>query len=213
MKPVIAALSAVLSITAFPVTALAQDDPAGAPAARLLDRVYVEGSVGYSESESVNYGCCGFEIESGTNVGAALGYEVRGNWAVELELFYQHLEYGGCTSGCAITDYNSAIQGMSVMANLVYTVPAGWVIDPYVGVGLGMTEVRYDGGTQFSLSSGEAWTEGYQVMLGARHPLTDRVSLFAEYRYTDIFDDVTIENVDFIDINSNSLSLGARVHF
>ncbi len=207
--------TAVAWVAAGLMTAAASADHHEQPAtdAGIASRLYVEALVGYSDSESVSYGCCDFEIETGSNFGATLGYELHGGWALEVETLYAHLEYGGCVTVCAETDFQSSVNGLSIMANLVYEFDTDWFADPYVGVGLGATRIEYDGAQQFPAYSGEEWTEGYQIMIGGIRQVSERMSVFAEYRRNDVFSGVMIKTVDNIDIQSDSFSVGARLDF
>lgn len=167
-------------------------------------RLYIEAYGGLSLSDDLSYGCCDFETDEKYNLGGTLGAHVAPRWSVELDVFHAQLDYVG---------YTSNISSLSVMVNVIHTFNQVGPLHPYVGVGLGATEVNYDGADQFPAFSGEEWTEGYQLMVGGRKQINSELSIFGEYRYNDIFDSVTIKSADNIDIHSHNFSIGLRYDF
>jgi opacity protein-like surface antigen len=167
-------------------------------------RWYVEGYGGVSFAPDLNYGCCVFEMETGYNFGGAMGAHLSPWWDLEIDVFYANVGYEG---------FETSLSGLSVMLDLIYNFNTGWAVDPYLGAGLGVTRVRYDGEDQFPAFTGEEWRFGFQFMGGLMFELSESTGLFAEYRYHDVDGDATIEGVEDIEYRTHNVSAGLRFNF
>lgn len=165
---------------------------------------YVEGYGGAAFAPDLSYGTGEFEMENGYNVGGAIGRHLNENWDVEIDVFYAELGYKG---------FETNINGLSVMFDVIYNFKTGWAIDPYVGGGLGTTRVQYDGENQFPAFTGEEWLVGYQLMGGLIFEVNETLDFFAEYRWHDVTSDAEIENIDDIEYMSHNISAGIRLNF
>ncbi|MFP3942710.1 MAG: outer membrane protein [Alphaproteobacteria bacterium] len=168
------------------------------------EQFYIEGFGGVSFARDLSYGAAKFEMDTGWNAGGALGAHLNEHWDLEVDVFYSELGYEG---------FETSISGLSVMLDLLYNFNTGWVVDPYVGAGFGVTRVRYDGANQFPTFTGQEWAFGYQFMGGLMYEVTPIVDLFAEYRFHDIGGDVEIKGVPNIDYETHNISAGIRLNF
>lgn len=124
----------------------------------------------------------------------------------------------GATVGAVVADGQGDIKSTSAFANLYYDFNRDGMIRPYVGAGLGYSDVqvtyRPSGVGIIDDSEGKlAW----QVKGGASWAITDKIDLFGEavYRATD---DVELQNDLFpgtlnVENKQTVLSIGARYRF
>ena len=127
-------------------------------------------------------GTAGFD--TGQILGAALGYDYQGSpFRAELEFAYRTADADG--SAGLSGDFASttlALNGYYDFAPI-----AGGRLTPYLGAGLAyVTEIDFDvtGGPAAGEYS-DTGVFGYQLMVGAEYPLSDRWSLNGEVRYFD----------------------------
>ena len=113
---------------------------------------------------------------TGYAAGGAFGYDMGNGVRVELNSFYQHSSVGRL--GDVPTDGH--LSSTSLMANATYDLLPNATVTPYVGAGLGFQNV---GGTIGTLS-GRDWKPAYQAEAGLRTDVSNRVSLFGEYRFS-----------------------------
>ncbi|PKP80297.1 MAG: hypothetical protein CVT79_15695 [Alphaproteobacteria bacterium HGW-Alphaproteobacteria-18] len=124
----------------------------------------------------------------------------------------------GATVGAVVADGQGDLKSTSVFANIYYDFNRDGMIRPYVGAGLGYSDVsvtyRPSGVGIIDGSEGKlAW----QIKGGASWAITDKIDLFGEaaYRATD---DVELRNQLFpgtlsIENTQTVLSIGARYRF
>lgn len=124
----------------------------------------------------------------------------------------------GATVGAVVADGQGDISSTSLFANLYYDFNPEGVIKPYIGAGLGYSDVsvtyRPSGVGIIDDSEGKF---GWQIKGGASWALTEQMELFGEaaYRATD---DISLSNDLFpgtLDIENTQtvLSIGARYRF
>jgi OOP family OmpA-OmpF porin len=113
---------------------------------------------------------------TGFAAGGALGYDSGAGVRIELNSLYQHSE-AGRLNGAPVGGHLSST---SLMANATYDLLPDARFTPYVGAGLGFENV---GGTIGALS-GRDWKPAYQAEAGLRTDVTDQVSMFGEYRFS-----------------------------
>ncbi|MFT3973621.1 MAG: porin family protein [Amaricoccus sp.] len=124
----------------------------------------------------------GLDYDSGYVFGIAGGYNVAPNVAIELEFSYRAADADLTTSA---TD--SASGGTTVnayMANAVYTFPpidAAGAVRPFVGVGLGAADFKYDpdGGGRL----GGDFKFAYQAIAGIGYQMNESWTLSGEVRF------------------------------
>jgi OmpA-OmpF porin, OOP family len=115
-------------------------------------------------------------FDTGYAAGAALGYDTGGGARIEIDTNYT-------MSNLAKVDGfkdNGHLDSTGVMVNGQVDLTHHTDLTPYVGVGAGYENIgaRADG------ASGRDWKPAYQAEAGLRDDVTDRVSVFGEYRFT-----------------------------
>lgn len=115
-------------------------------------------------------------FNTGFAAGGAFGYATGDGIRVELDSLYQHVNVDRLNG--VLT--NGHLSSTSLMANATYDLLPDAVFTPYVGAGLGFQNV---GGTVGALS-GRDWKPAYQAEAGLRTDVSDNVSLFGEYRFS-----------------------------
>ena len=113
---------------------------------------------------------------TGVAAGGALGYDTGDGIRIELDSLYQHSDVARL-NGAPATGHLSST---SLMANATYDLTHVGVVTPYVGAGVGMQNV---GGDVNGLT-GRDWKPAYQAEAGLRTDLSDKASLFGEYRFS-----------------------------
>ena len=148
---------------------------------------YLEGFGGVSsladtDLSGIASGSSGFG--TGQVIGAAVGYDYAGSpFRSELEFAYRR----GDADGSAGITGDFASTTFALNGYYDFDAIAGGRLKPYIGAGLAyVTEIDFDvvGGS----SPGEynaSGDFGYQLMLGAEYPVSDRWSVTGELRYFD----------------------------
>jgi len=157
------------------------------------------------------------DIETGFNVGGALGWQLAPELALEADFFYaqSHMD------GPLITA--SHLESFSFMANAIWSFDCGGKWRPYIGAGLGGAQITISDGTFNFIGSTDFTGDStivfaWQGMGGVSIPVADAIELFLEYRYQGASDaDLTITNTVGTQITvtqeyqAHNLSLG--LHF
>lgn len=124
----------------------------------------------------------------------------------------------GASVGQVVADGRGDISNLGVFANVYYDFSGMGAITPYVGAGLGVSnvEVTYRPSDIGIIDDSET-KFAYQIKAGAAYALTEQFDVFAEaaYRATD---DVTFDNQLFpgdlsIENRQTTLSFGARYRY
>ena len=154
---------------------------------------------------------------------ARLGYQFTDHWRVELEAGYRPGDIqsvrggttqaivGLCTPGVVRTTAapvcgspHGKIESWTVMGNVIYDIGPDWVIDPFIGAGVGVNHISLTTDGQFSnvtgVITGPAGTNpaiqnlhidssstefAYQAIAGLAWKATDRLHVDLTYRYLD----------------------------
>lgn len=149
-------------------------------------------------------------IEDSAGLNAAIGFKFS---ALRLEAEIVRL-----SSDIGAFDYSDIIAAgdysrTSFFANVLFEIPFTPLIEPYIGGGIGVTNVSVD---VVDLVSGEGISDSlttsadgdqfsYQLMVGIRFSLLDTVSVYGGYRY------LSIDSLSFSD-NSVSFDAGNGKH-
>ena len=136
---------------------------------------------------------------SGATAGAAalLGYdfseadipmalEFSGNWRA------RHDQNIGYQVGVTQFGVKSNVQTFDFMASLLYDLPLGTRIQPFVGGGVGVAHIMADnefltGGTT-DIGDSNSTNFAWQLQGGVKYPLDDSMKLRVDYRYIDMGD-------------------------
>ena len=141
---------------------------------------YVSGEAGASLPPDLHLSSGGATQQTGFGTGVAaggaVGYDTGNGIRVELDSLYQHTDVARL-NGAPATGHLSST---SLMANATYDLMQAGPVTPYVGAGVGL---QYVGGMVNNLS-GRDWEPAYQAEAGLRTDLSDKASLFGEYRFS-----------------------------
>jgi len=113
--------------------------------------------------------------KTGWTVDAAVGHQVDSHFRVEGQLVY---------SDADAKIGNGRTKVFAGLANGIYDFDTGTMWKPYVGAGLGVGQVKLDGGAIRDNDTGLA----YQLLTGVAYPITDKLSAQVGYRYLGVND-------------------------
>lgn len=151
------------------------------------------------------------EFDTGYAVSAAIGRRFGNAWRGEIELSHQSNDVDthnnvqaagipldnedvgvlisgapqqGATVGAVVADGQGAVDTTFLMANLYYDLAQMGPLTPYIGAGIGagMVNVEY-APSGIGIVDDDDTIFAYQVMAGASYDLSERMALFAQYRY------------------------------
>lgn len=114
--------------------------------------------------------------KTGWTVDLAAGRSLASNVRAEAELLYSQDDQKHSDSG--------RIKVFAGLANGYYDFDTGTKLKPYVGAGLGIGQVKLDGGLVHDDDTGFA----YQLLTGVAYPITDKLSAQVGYRYLGVND-------------------------
>jgi opacity protein-like surface antigen len=145
------------------------------------DGFYVSGNGGISELPNLTLksdtsGNHKEHFDTGYTFGGSFGYDYGNGWRVQLDSQYAHQSLKRVDG----TPANGQISSTSVMLNAQRDLISGSSVTPYVGAGLGMQNV----GGEIGSYQGRAWKPAYQAEAGLRGDISQQVSLFGEYRFS-----------------------------
>lgn len=122
------------------------------------------------------------EFDTGFAVSGAVGYRFAEGFRIEAELGYREHDL----DNIANVAVESKVSALSAMANAYYDIQTDLGFTPYVGAGLGISQVEVDpvSVAGITLTNKEDDTVfAYAAMAGINVPLTDEVALGFEYKY------------------------------
>ena len=163
------------------------------------------------------------EIDSGTGFGITFGRtfgQIRGE--VEYTARMNDVKSHSLNGGEALPGSTGEVKSDAFMVNGYYDIATGGMFIPYIGAGLGMAKVKFDnfGVAPIPDVLNDNKTQfAYQLMAGGDFMVSDKVRLFAEYRYFTTGDvDVTTSSAtgsvsNSISYKTNNVLLGARFMF
>jgi opacity protein-like surface antigen len=185
---------------------------AASSATASTEGAYVSGNGGVSllpnlDLKSNTLGNQQEHFKMGGSFGGAAGYDYGNGWRVEVDSLYTNQSVKRL-NGAPATGH---ISSTSVMLNAQKDLMDGSVVTPYVGAGLGVQDM---GGT-VNAYTGRAWKPAYQAEAGLRSDLSQQMSLFGEYRFsqsesTHMTDGVDVAHQHFSD---HGLMAGLTYHF
>jgi opacity protein-like surface antigen len=169
---------------------------AGVAKADWVDWVAV--GAGGTQSPDLGYGGTEFEMDYGYHGTAMVGWNQSEEISIAADVMFAESEYNG---------FSSSLQSLSVMLDAIYTCDTGSFWHPYIGVGAGAINLRYEGGNMFPAFTGSEWAFGYQGMTGVSFDIDDKHAIFVGYRYQQS-EDVTIKGVSDIEYASHNITIG-----
>ena len=153
---------------------------AGAASAQSQPGFYVTGEGGASFLPNLQLKSAGVtsheHFDTGYAYGGAVGYDMGNGARVELDALHQQSNL----SGIGGTAANGHLQSTSLMVNGQYDLTHNTRFTPYVGVGVGAQNV----GAEIAGAHDADWKPAYQAEAGLRTNISDKVSVFGEYRFS-----------------------------
>ena len=166
------------------------------------ENVYVSVAGEGTFFDDTNVGVAGLsvpmEFDTGFGVSLAGGYEFGNGFRAEAEFAYRLNDVTFPTGG----NIGAELDSFSYMANAYYdfgSKGAGLLI-PYVGAGLGMTDVE-----------GEVFEMSYQAMAGVSTYISDNSEIYGGYRYFTT-PSVSYSGISY-DYDANIVEIGYRTRF
>jgi len=165
---------------------------------------YVKGGLLYNSPDDI-------EVKGANNYTSVLDNSLGFTGAVGYKLSYLRIEgelnfFDSKISGNDLEGINTAgnLEKTSIFANAYFEIPGTPIIEPYIGAGIGITQVDFDFQTNaeapavpelaFSSSYDDSILS-FQLMAGLRFNLIDSVEIYAGYRY------ISTQSLSFTDTN------------
>lgn len=164
---------------------------AGAPASAAFDGLYLGAAAGVAISEDSKFEGPGVDVDAGLGNAPALsgfiGHKYGSNWRTEMELGWRSFD----AETVAGTDASGDLDVTHLMFNGLYDFDVDLApsldtrITPYLGGGIGPALVNVDGISPVNGSSidDRELVLGFQGIAGLNYEISDRMSLFTDYRY------------------------------
>jgi opacity protein-like surface antigen len=153
---------------------------AGAASAQSQPGYYVTGEGGVSFLPNLQLKSAGTtaheNFDTGYAYGGAVGYDMGNGTRVEVDALHQMSNLSGISG----TPANGHLQSTSLMVNGQYDLMQDAKFTPYVGVGIGAQNV----GASINGAHDSNWKPAYQAEAGLRTNISDKVSVFGEYRFS-----------------------------
>ncbi len=151
------------------------------PALASDEGYYVTGTAGVSLNPDLRLksGALGTQKEkfdTGYAAGGAVGYDDGDGKRIELSSLYTRSDLKSVDGIGA----GGSLAATSLMVNGQYDLTQNTTTTPYVGAGVG---VQYIDG-KIGAFSGNDWKPAYQLEAGVRQDMTDKISVFGEYRFS-----------------------------
>jgi opacity protein-like surface antigen len=226
------AIAAAVAIVALSGSAYAADSDQNSTSKPLTlsDGWYASGSAGlafmdtahsHSSSGSV------FDVtgaDPGYDLTAALGKTLGSGFRGEAELGYHRVDLGSATvyrAGALGLNGHGAggdASAVSMMGNGYYDFDTGGPFKPYIGAGIGLADVNFNGvdiGGRRATSDDDL-AFAYQAMAGIGYQLTPTGTIFTGYRYFAVDDPTFGDNVGgslHSEFATHNVELGYRLSF
>lgn len=144
------------------------------------------------------------KLDNGTLAALFGGYKLGNGWRVEGELARRAAGVDSVGGSAGSGDLRTT----SLMANVIYDFDIASPITPYLGLGAGLSQVKFDNATPFGASSinDSDRALALQGIAGASYAVNDQFDVFADYRY------FTSRNVDMRTVAGNSASFDTSNH-
>jgi outer membrane protein OmpA-like peptidoglycan-associated protein len=151
-------------------------------------------------------------VKTGWGALGTVGYGFRGPFRVELEGGYRHNEFDNTSPVPELNEW-------SVMANVLYDISLTDKLALSLGAGAGADHFNFEV-PGFAFDEGD-WSFAYQGIAGLSYELTDRLDVFANYRYFRVNQpDVSgpssgpaTRTFEFDDPVKHTATIGLRYHF
>jgi opacity protein-like surface antigen len=162
------------------------------------------------------------DLKAGWLAGGAVGFRVN---QIRFEVAARHSlsEAEKVTLGATPIPTSGDLTVTAGLANVYYDFDLGWPIEPFIGAGIGVANVKLEAkasGNTFQIDDDQneiAWN----ATTGVSIAIADSLVLFLRYRYLAIFDETSLDarfpgtsNGDFeMDFSANDFGMGLRYTF
>jgi outer membrane protein OmpA-like peptidoglycan-associated protein len=145
--------------------------------------------------------------------GLAAGYQF-GPFRAELNGDYSQNDIKSLRVGNLSAPVSGHTANISFMVNGLYDINLGWPVVPYIGAGVGATDLRFENVGAGGLTSGstDRWGFAVQPIVGVSYSVTPQISIAGEYRYLYGVDEVQVGSTKFTNREHHFL-LSATWHF
>ena len=129
------------------------------------------------------------KFKTGYRFGLTGGYMINDNFAVEVETGFSGTSVSSVGGVSLDSGEEISIYQIPVLVNVIWRIPTGMKLKPYVGLGAGMaTSILHTQGTTITgvgtLTGTDSTVVGaLQALAGIRYDFTDRLGLVAGYKY------------------------------
>lgn len=138
------------------------------------------------------------DLDMGWGVMGGVGYGYGNGFRSEVNLNYSDVSVDNVSGATG----NGDVDVLNLMIDLLYDLDVGMPVTPYIGAGIGVARVDFDGISPVAGNNSEIDDEdvvfAYQGIAGLSYLLNEEWTLFADYRYTGTLDPgfTTNQNVD-----------------
>ena len=125
------------------------------------------------------------KFKTGSRFGLTGGYMINDNFAVEVETGFSATSVSSIGGDSPDSGEEVSIYQIPLLANVIWRIPTGMKLKPYVGLGAGMATSILDIKGINGLTDGNDSTivPAFQALAGIRYDFTDRLALVAGYKY------------------------------
>ena len=129
------------------------------------------------------------KFKTGYRLGLTGGYMINDNFAVEVETGFSGTSVKSIDGESLDAGEEVSIYQIPVLANVIWRIPTGMKLKPYVGLGAGMavsylhTQGTTIAGVVTLTGTDATVVPALQALAGIRYDFTDRLGLVAGYKY------------------------------
>lgn len=154
----------------------------------------------------------GLEVSSDGGLGllVAVGTPILERARVEAEAGWRRNDLDEASAGGLSAPIEGDISSVSFMANAYLDLLPGSRLNPYVGAGMGLARLTADSGGLGADDESDT-VFAYQAMAGLASRASERVTVFAGYRYFATAD-ATFDGAE-VEYSGHNLELGVRIGF
>jgi opacity protein-like surface antigen len=142
-------------------------------------------------------GCFDYDMDTGFNVGGALGWDVAPELSIEVDMMYTQSAYSCC---------DTRLETFSAMVNGIwhFDIDSKW--RPYIGAGIGGVQSIYE----FPGGNSDDFVFGAQGLIGVDIAIAEKLDLELGYKYQ-WADDASADGLTW-EYKSHNLDLGLVIH-
>lgn len=204
---------------------------------------YIQGSAGYNwhndldATRTLSLGAVStdvpvaYDFSTGHTGSLGFGYEYTDSIRFDLEYAHRSNDVSAYKNrNTSVTlGRDGHIKSNSVLVNGTYEFQTDWVVNPFIGAGVGVSHVESEVvETTGTMKEDDAWAFSGQLKAGLGWDVSENVELFTQYQYFHIFNpdlnptapDSLLTGITYLDsthegnrLSSSALSIGVRYSF